>query len=214
MRTDSGTSGRAWRLLLLDIRLGMRRIWPTAAVLAGLYAAYLAVTLMMGRDVGLDERSSVLFLAAMLFSFCVPAVVYGYVTDVSDGLRYVMLPVPTVVKFGVMLVVSTVIFPFCFYLCIYLMGGIFSSSGPFWVFWADFGKICLNQSVFFLGNLLLRRHKIAFTALAMLLIHAVFSGLFHADGVWGNVLTALYSYAAPVAIWGLSYCRLKHLQYP
>ena len=48
-------------------------------------------------------------------------------------------------------------------------------------FWYDFGKICLYQSVFVLGNLLLKKHKVALTLLAMLFLHGFCIGVLPLD---------------------------------
>ena len=114
-------------------------------------------------------------IAAQFFAFCVPAAVYGYVNNPSDGIGYAMLPVRVWVKFAAMMLVSVIVIPLTFYIGIYVLdclltavGGGRGFSGMVWStesgispggFWYDFGKICLYQSVFVLGNLVLRKHS-------------------------------------------------------
>ena len=70
------TIGKAFRLILLDLKTGVRRIWPAGTALAALYSAYWAVMLFMDINAVPEDRLPVLYLAALFFSFCVPSAVY------------------------------------------------------------------------------------------------------------------------------------------
>ena len=179
---------RAGMLTVSDLKSGIRRIWPAAAVMACLYLAYWLVMLLAENTVTPGDRLPVLYLTALFLAFCVPASVYGYVNDPSDGIGYAMLPLPVPIKFGVMMLVSAVLIPFGFYAVMHMLdcalalaGGGRGFQGMIWepggtdfcTFWSDFGKICLYQSVFILGNIALRKHKTAMTVLVMLAIHGV-----------------------------------------
>lgn len=225
--THTGRIIRAGMLTVSDLKNGIRGIWPTAAVMTVLYIGYWAVLLATGKPAGPEDRVPVLYLAALFFSFSVPATVYGHINDPSDGIGYIMLPLPAWVKFGVMMLVATVFLPLGYYLAVYmadcvlaLAGGGKGFSGMIWEadgtgltgFLSDFIKICLYQSVFILGNICLRRHKIALTILAMLAVHGIFIGAFHIEEIRGGILYMLYSYIAPVSIWIVSFMIFKHMQ--
>ena len=175
----------------MDLRYGAGKVWPAGAVMAGLYLAYWTVMLLTGAGATPEDRIPVLYIAAQFFAFCVPAAVYGYVNNPSDGIGYAMLPVRG------------------------FSGMIWSTESgiSFGGFWYDFGKICLYQSVFVLGNLLLKKHKVALTLLAMLFLHGFCIGVLHLDKTGGVLPAILYSYALPVLIWILSYRCVRRLQY-
>lgn len=132
-------------------------------------------------------------------------------------------------KFASMMLVSVIAIPLVFYIGIYVMDCLLTAvsggkgfSGMIWStesgisfggFWYDFGKICLYQSVFVLGNLLLKKHKVALTLLAMLFLHGFCIGVLHLDKTGGVLPAILYSYALPVLIWILSYRCVRRLQY-
>lgn len=229
MCCKSGNMQRLGRLTLLDLRYGAGKVWPAGAVMAGLYIAYWVIMLLTGQAVTPGDRIPVLYIAAQFFAFCVPAAVYGYVNNPSDGIGYVMLPVRVWVKFAAMILVSVIVIPLTFYIGIYVLdclltavGGGRGFSGMVWStesgispggFWYDFGKICLYQSVFVLGNLVLRKHKVALTVLAMLFLHGLCIGVLHIDETGGAIPAILYSYVLPVLIWSLSYQCLRRLQY-
>ena len=220
---------RLGRLTLLDLRYGAGKVWPAGAVMTGLYIAYWVIMLLTGQAVTPGDRIPVLYMAAQFFAFCVPAAVYGYVNNPSDGIGYAMLPVRVWVKFAAMMLVSVIVIPLTFYIGIYVLdclltavGGGRGFSGMVWStksgispggFWYDFGKICLYQSVFVLGNLVLRKHKVALTVLAMLFLHGLCIGVLHIDETGGAIPAILYSYVLPVLIWSLSYQCLRRLQY-
>ena len=220
---------RLGRLTLLDLRYGAGKVWPAGAVMTGLYIAYWVIMLLTGQAVTPGDRIPVLYIAAQFFAFCVPAAVYGYVNNPSDGIGYAMLPVRVWVKFAAMMLVSVIVIPLTFYIGIYVLdclltavGGGRGFSGMVWStesgispggFWYDFGKICLYQSVFVLGNLVLRKHKVALTVLAMLFLHGLCIGVLHIDETGGAIPAILYSYVLPVLIWSLSYQCLRRLQY-
>ena len=229
MCCKSGNMQRLGRLTLLDLRYGTGKVWPAGAVMAGLYIAYWVIMLLTGQAVTPGDRIPVLYIAAQFFAFCVPAAVYGYVNNPSDGIGYAMLPVRVWVKFAAMMLVSVIVIPLTFYIGIYVLdclltavGGGRGFSGMVWStesgispggFWYDFGKICLYQSVFVLGNLVLRKHKVALTVLAMLFLHGLCIGVLHIDETGGAIPAILYSYVLPVLIWSLSYQYLRRLQY-
>ena len=205
---------RAGMLTVSDLKSGIRRIWPAAAVMACLYLAYWLVMLLAENTVTPGDRLPVLYLTALFLAFCVPASVYGYVNDPSDGIGYAMLPLPVPIKFGVMMLVSAVLIPFGFYAVMHMLdcalalaGGGRGFQGMIWepggtdfcTFWSDFGKICLYQSVFILGN--------------MLAIHGVFIGMFQVDELSSGILYILYSFVAPACIWAVSYLLFKRLQF-
>ena len=77
----------------MDLRYGAGKVWPAGAVMAGLYLAYWTVMLLTGAGATPEDRIPVLYIAAQFFAFCVPAAVYGYVNNPSDGIGYAMLPV-------------------------------------------------------------------------------------------------------------------------
>lgn len=223
------TIGKAFRLILLDLKTGVRRIWPAGTALAALYSAYWVVMLFMDINAVPEDRLPVLYLAALFFSFCVPSAVYGHINDPGKGIAYTMLPVRADVKFAVMLLVSAVVFPLSFYTGIHALdciltaaGGANGFAGMIWTsdngltfgsFWSDFGKICLYQSVFVLGNILLKKHKISLTVLLMLAVHGICIGIFDM-GQSGHPLPGiLYTYALPAAIWILSYQCFKRMQF-
>ena len=213
----------------MDLRYGAGKVWPAGAVMAGLYLAYWTVMLLTGAGATPEDRIPVLYIAAQFFAFCVPAAVYGYVNNPSDGIVYAMLPVRTWVKFAAMMLVSVIAIPLVFYTGIYVLDCLLTAvsggkgfSGMIWStesgisfggFWYDFGKICLYQSVFVLGNLLLKKHKVALTLLAMLFLHGFCIGVLHLDKTGGVLPAILYSYALPVLIWILSYRCVRRLQY-
>lgn len=229
MCCKSGNMQRLGRLTLLDLRYRAGKVWPAGAMMAGLYIAYWVIMLLTGQAVTPGDRIPVLYIAAQFFAFCVPAAVYGYVNNPSDGIGYAMLPVRVWVKFAVMMLVSVIVIPLTFYIGIYVLdclltavGGGRGFSGMVWStesgispggFWYDFGKICLYQSVFVLGNLVLRKHKVALTVLAMLFLHGLCIGVLHIDETGGAIPAILYSYVLPVLIWSLSYQCLRRLQY-
>lgn len=229
MCCKSGNMQRLGRLTMLDLRYGTGKVWPAGAVMAGLYIAYWVIMLLIGQAVTPGDRIPVLYVAAQFFAFCVPAAVYGYVNNPSDGIGYAMLPVRVWVKFAAMMLVSVIVIPLTFYIGIYVLdclltavGGGRGFSGMVWStesgispggFWYDFGKICLYQSVFVLGNLVLRKHKVALTVLAMLFLHGLCIGVLHIDETGGAIPAILYSYVLPVLIWSLSYQCLRRLQY-
>ena len=229
MCCKSGNMQRLGRLTLLDLRYGAGKVWPAGAVMTGLYIAYWVIMLLTGQAVTPGDRIPVLYIAAQFFAFCVPAAVYGYVNNPSDGIGYAMLPVRVWVKFAAMMLVSVIVIPLTFYIGIYVLdclltavGGGRGFSGMVWStesgispggFWYDFGKICLYQSVFVLGNLVLRKHKVALTVLAMLFLHGLCIGVLHIDETGGAIPAILYSYVLPVLIWSLSYQYLRRLQY-
>ena len=229
MCCKSGNMQRLGRLTLLDLRYGAGKVWPAGSVMAGLYIAYWVIMLLTGQAVTPGDRIPVLYIAAQFFAFCVPAAVYGYVNNPSDGIGYAMLPVRAWVKFAAMMLVSVIVIPLTFYIGIYVLdclltavGGGRGFSGMVWStesgispggFWYDFGKICLYQSVFVLGNLVLRKHKVALTVLAMLFLHGLCIGVLHIDETGGAIPAILYSYVLPVLIWSLSYQCLRRLQY-
>lgn len=219
---------RAGMLTVSDLKSGIRRIWPAAAVMVCLYLAYWLVMLLAENTVTPGDRLPVLYLTALFLAFCVPASVYGYVNDPSDGIGYAMLPLPVPIKFGVMMLVSAVLIPFGFYAVMHMLdcalalaGGGRGFQGTIWepggtdfcTFWSDFGKICLYQSVFILGNIALRKHKTAMTVLVMLAIHGVFIGMFQVDELSSGILYILYSFVAPACIWAVSYLLFKRLQF-
>ena len=217
MCCKSGNMQRLGRLTLLDLRYGAGKVWPAGAVMTGLYTAYWVIMLLTGQAVTPGDRIPVLYIAAQFFAFCVPAAVYGYVNNPSDGIGYAMLPVRVWVKFAAMMLVSVIVIPLTFYIGIYVLdclltavGGGRGFSGMVWStesgispggFWYDFGKICLYQSVFVLGNLVLRKHKVALTVLAMLFLHGLCIGVLHIDETGGAIPAILYSYVLPVLIW-------------
>lgn len=229
MCCKSGNMQRLGKLTLLDLRYGAGKVWPAGAVMTGLYIAYWVIMLLTGQAVTPGDRIPVLYIAAQFFAFCVPAAVYGYVNNPSDGIGYAMLPVRVWVKFAAMMLVSVIVIPLTFYIGIYVLdclltavGGGRGFSGMVWStesgispggFWYDFGKICLYQSVFVLGNLVLRKHKVALTVLAMLFLHGLCIGVLHIDETGGAIPAILYSYVLPVLIWSLSYQCLRRLQY-
>lgn len=229
MCCKSGNMQRLGRLTLLDLRYGTGKVWPAGAVMAGLYIAYWVIMLLTGQAVTPGDRIPVLYVAAQFFAFCVPAAVYGYVNNPSDGIGYAMLPVRVWVKFAAMMLVSVIVIPLTFYIGIYVLDSLLTAvgggrgfSGMVWStdsgispggFWYDFGKICLYQSVFVLGNLVLRKHKVALTVLAMLFLHGLCIGVLHIDETGGAIPAILYSYVLPVLIWSLSYQCLRRLQY-
>ena len=183
----------------MDLRYGAGKVWPAGAVMAGLYLAYWTVMLLTGAGATPEDRIPVLYIAAQFFAFCVPAAVYGYVNNPSDGIGYAMLDcLLTAVSGGKG-----------------FSGMIWSTESgiSFGGFWYDFGKICLYQSVFVLGNLLLKKHKVALTLLAMLFLHGFCIGVLHLDKTGGVLPAILYSYALPVLIWILSYRCVRRLQY-
>ena len=228
MCCKSGNMQRLGRLTLLDLRYGAGKVWPAGAVMTGLYIAYWVIMLLTGQAVTPGDRIPVLYMAAQFFAFCVPAAVYGYVNNPSDGIGYAMLPVRVWVKFAAMMLVSVIVIPLTFYIGIYVLdclltavGGGRGFSGMVWStksgispggFWYDFGKICLYQSVFVLGNLVLRKHKVALTVLAMLFLHGLCIGVLHIDETGGAIPAILYSYVLPVLIWSLSYQCLRRLE--
>ena len=228
MCCKSGNMQRLGKLTLLDLRYGAGKVWPAGAVMTGLYIAYWVIMLLTGQAVTPGDRIPVLYIAAQFFAFCVPAAVYGYVNNPSDGIGYAMLPVRVWVKFAAMMLVSVIVIPLTFYIGIYVLdclltavGGGRGFSGMVWStesgispggFWYDFGKICLYQSVFVLGNLVLRKHKVALTVLAMLFLHGLCIGVLHIDETGGAIPAILYSYVLPVLIWSLSYQSLRRLQ--
>ena len=229
MCCKSGNMQRLGRLTLLDLRYGTGKVWPAGAVMAGLYIAYWVIMLLTGQAVTPGDRIPVLYVAAQFFAFCVPAAVYGYVNNPSDGIGYAMLPVRVWVKFAAMMLVSVIVIPLTFYIGIYVLdclltavGGGRGFSGMVWStdsgispggFWYDFGKICLYQSVFVLGNLVLRKHKVALTVLAMLFLHGLCIGVLNIAETGGAIPAILYSYVLPVLIWSRSYQCLRRLQY-
>lgn len=219
---------RAGMLTASDLKNGIRGVWPTAAVMTVLYIGYWAVLLATGKPAGPEDRIPVLYIASLLFSFSVPATVYGYINDPSDGVGYAMLPLPAWMKFGTMMLVAAVSLPLGFYIAIYtadcvlaLAGGGLGFSGMVWEpggtgiggFLSDFVRICLYQSVFILGNICLRRHKIALTVLAMLAVHGIFMGAFHIEEIKGGILYILYSYIAPASIWIMSFLLFRRMQF-
>ncbi|HIZ86313.1 MAG TPA: hypothetical protein IAC04_07470 [Candidatus Coprenecus stercoravium] len=215
------------RLLRWEIRCGTVKIWPAAAIFSVLYAAYWVIMLLTGTAAGAEDRIAVLYIGAQFFAFCVPAAAYGHINSPSDGIGYAILPVGNPVKFASMMTVSVIIIPFCFYTWLYAMdsalafagegngfsGMIWAADNAFCGFWSDFGKICLYQSVFILGNIIFRKHKVTFTILAMLLLHGLCIGVLHIDEIKGIIPVLLYSYVLPVLIWALSYQCLKRVQY-
>lgn len=229
MRCNTCDLKNVLRLTSTDLRRGLRKIWAAAAVLAGLYPAYWVIMLMTGATATPADRIPVLYIAAQFFSFCVPAAVYGYINNPDDGIGYALLPLRAWVKFTAMISVSVLIIPLTFYTGIYIMdclltaaGGGRGFSGMIWSrdggitvsgWLADFGKICMYQSVFVLGNILLKKHKTAITFLAMLLLHGVLIGLFQADEIQGRLVQVLYAYILPALIWALAYFCLGKIQY-
>ena len=218
---------RAVSLALWDIRTGTGKLWPAGAALACVYAAYWAVMFFMKTDAGPEDRLPVLFVASVFFAFCVPASVYGHINDPADGIGYAMLPVRARIKFAVMLTVSALFFPLCFYTGLHILdclltaaGGGKGFSGMIWStegglslrsFWSDFGKISLYQSVFILGNILLKHHKIAMTVLATLAMHGIFFGLLQIER--SGILYFLYNYAGPVLLWAGAYAAFRKLRF-
>lgn len=215
-------------LALSDLRTGILRGWSTAAVLSLLYTGYWAVMLLTDNTALPEDRLPVLYLTALFFSFSVPATTYGYINDSSDGVGYTMLPIPVWVKFGVMMVVSVLIIPMCYYLGIHIIdcvlalasrdcgfqGMIWESGGmDFCSFWSDFCKICLYQSIFVLGNIILHKHKITLTVLLMLAMHGLAMGIFQIDEIRSGILYILYSFVAPLCIWAAAYFMFKRLQF-
>lgn len=218
---------RAGMLTVADLKSGIRKIWPTAAVMTCLYLAYWLFMLLAEKPVTAGDRLPVLYLAALFLSFCVPASVYGYVNDPSDGIGYAMLPLPVPIKFGVMMLVSAVLIPLGFYVIIHVLdcalalaGGGKGFQGMIWepggtdfcTFLSDFGKICLYQSIFILGNIGLRRHKTAVTILAMLAVHGLFMSIFQTGEVRSGIPYVLYAFVAPASIWAAAYLLFKRLQ--
>lgn len=220
---------QVWKLFLTGMRYGMKKTWTTATVLTVLYLTYWAITLLTGATACAEDRIPVLYIAALFFAFCTPAEVYGFVNHRQDGILYAGLPVRTWVKFTAMLLVATVTLPLAFYIGIHLtdllltaVGGGSGFSSIVWnrdngmtagIFFSDFCKICLYQSVFILGNLVLKRHKTAITFLAMLMIHGFCMGVLHIDSLSGPIPEIIYSYVIPVLVWTLSFISLKRIQY-
>ena len=219
---------KCWLLIISDIKKSAGRVWPVWAVMTLIYIGYWAVILMTGKTAPPVDRVPVLYLISMFFSFSVPAAAYGYINDSSDGACYAMLPLPARTKFGVMMLVAVVLVPLGFYLSTHLIDCVLTLvgngkgfAGLIWenggtdlrTFWSDFGKICLYQSVFILGNIALRKHKTAMTVLAMLAIHGVFIGMFQIDELNSGILYVLYSFVAPACIWAVSYLLFKRLQF-
>ena len=229
MRYSTYDLGKVFQLIATDLRRSLGKIWAAAAVLAGLYLAYWVIMLMIGTATAPSDRISILYFAAQFFSFCVPAAVYGYINNPNDGIGYALLPLKRWVKFTAMISVSVLIIPLTFYTGLYIMdclltaaGGGRGFSGMIWStdggitvsgWLADFGKICMYQSVFVLGNILLKKHKTAITFLAMLLLHGIFIGLFQADEIQGRLVQVLYAYILPALIWALAYFCLGKIQY-
>ena len=75
----------------MDLRYGAGKVWPAGAVMAGLYLAYWTVMLLTGAGATPEDRIPVLYIAAQFFAFCVPAAVYGYVNNPSDGIGYAIV---------------------------------------------------------------------------------------------------------------------------
>ena len=63
---------RAGMLTVSDLKSGIRRIWPAAAVMACLYLAYWLVMLLAENTVTPGDRLPVLYLTALFLAFCVP----------------------------------------------------------------------------------------------------------------------------------------------
>lgn len=214
-------------LMLWDVRTGAARLWPAGASLAGIYTAYWAVMFLMQAHAEPEDRLAVLFITALIFAFGVPSAVYGYINDPSDGIGRTMLPVKAAVKFTVMLTVSAVIFPLCFYTGLHILDSLLTAAGggrgftyliwetaegvTFGSFCSDFSRICLYQSVFILGNILLRKHKVTLTVLATLALHGIFMGLLHIDR--SSTLYSLYSYAGPLLVWAFAYAAFRRMQF-
>lgn len=220
--------GLACMLAFSDLKTGIRKVWPSAAVMTVLYIGYWIIMMATEGHAAPADRLPVLYLAALFFSFSVPASAYGYINDPSDGTGYVMLPLPSLVKFGVMMLVSVLVIPFGFYLAMYLIdccltlaGGEKGFAGMIWEeggtdfisFWSDYGKICLYQSAFILGNIVLRKHKIVLTVIAMLALHGIFMGIFRIEEMRGGILYILYAFVTPVSIWVASYLAFRRLQF-
>lgn len=227
MNSPASLLHKTLRLILADTGKGIRRVWPSAAATAGLYTVYWIVMLLTGAQAGPPDRVPVVYMAALVFSFCVPSSVYGFINDPSEGGIYAMLPLPPWIKFGTMMLVSAIILPFGFYTAAYILdcglvlvsggngfsGMIWDSGGTdFCSFWSDFGKICLYQSVFILGNIFFRRHKLSLTLLAVLAVHGIFLSIFRTESILNGPAFLIYSYVLPAVIWTVSYLLFKRMQ--
>lgn len=215
-------------MVINDLRTGFRRIWPAGAVFVVLYAVYWAVMSGIGGESAPEDRIAVLYFSSMFFSFYVPAAVYGHINDPVDGLAYIMLPVPAMTKFAVMMTVSVLAFPLGFCILIYavdivaaLAGGGRGFCGMVWEgaggqsvsgFLSDFVRICLYQSVFVLGNIVIKKHKTALAFLAMLVFSGAAAWISEIAGDGSRLLKAAYAYLLPLLLWYLSYRMFRRIQ--
>lgn len=214
------------RMVINDFRTGLRRIWPAGAVFVVLYVLYWAVMSGMGGESSPEDRISVLYFSSMFFSFYVPASVYGHINDPVDGLAYIMLPVPAMMKFAVMMTVSVIAYPLLFCILLYAVDTLAATAGRgfcgmVWEgaggqsmdgFLSDFVRICLCQSVFVLGNIVIRKHKTALAFLAMLVFSGSAAWISENAGDGFRLLKAAYAYLLPLLFWYLSYRMFRRIQ--
>lgn len=215
-------------MVISDFRTGLRRIWPVGAVFVVLYAAYWAVMSGIGGESAPEDRIAVLYFSSMFFSFYVPAAVYGHINDPVEGLAYIMLPVPATVKFAVMMLVSVIAMPLGFCILLYAVdtvaavaGGGRGFCGAVWEgaggqsvagFLSDFVRICLCQSVFVLGNIVIRKHKTAIAFLAMLAFSGAAAWISESAGDGFRLIRAAYACLLPLLLWYLSYRMFRRIQ--
>ncbi len=138
------------------------------------------------------------FFAMIIISFGMPSSLYGHITDKRKGSSFIMLPASAEEKFLSMIIVCLVIIP-CVFLVVYLscdalisvLDGNYESTTELffppeiYVGESGFGMSVVSTylffavqiSVFLLGALWFKKHKIIFTILSCLALSIVFSSV-------------------------------------
>lgn len=216
------------RMAVRDMKCGIRRTWPAGAAVILLYAVYWVFGAVAEAGFVPSDRVTVMYFLSMFFSFSVPSAVYGHINDPAKGVEYVMLPVSVRSKFAVMVAVAVIAVPGCMYAVLYLIDSVLAAvgnghgfSGMIWngpenrgvtVAVSDFAGICACQSLFLLGNIVLRKHKIAVTLLVFMALHGAAALVPDVSGPAGRVFRIAYTYLLPVCMWTLAYRMFRNIR--
>ncbi len=213
------------RLFKSDILRVCHNTIPTAI---GLWIGYICIIIIQAllSDTVLDaiDRNVIITLFAFFFSIYLPYGGYRHIYRHHNDIIDIMLPVERHIKFLSMIMTGCMFIPVTFltalHLCDIVLSLTLDTDIAFSVGIVKIMKtlfmLTMVQSIFILGNIIFRKHKIIFPAVCLLLLLGIMIFLQNCLGKTGGAVSSAISitffYLIPACMYAIAYQRFKNIE--
>ncbi len=215
------------RLILLDLSRAIRNIFPAdLSIWIGYPCILFISSLVFDISVQPHDRCTIIFLMSAIFSCYIPGGGFSHINGHNNTIIHIMLPINRNIKFFSLILTGSVIIPGLFILMLYLTDILtqhilkdllpIHNVATLIHTLKEFAGIIMLQSVFVLGNILFRKHKIGYSFICLSLLcgiaFLILDLLADTDIEHYAIGLFILRYILPIFIYISAYDRFRHIE--